>query len=241
MFGWGFVFLLLLVWVFTLGVLAGRGSLPGDLAVTELKEQVAKIQEIIRRNGPREAGQADDPPPESPRLSFYEKLTIKKDESRAMEDSRVDVDRDKISGTPGTVVARAPSRLAPGAPEKQAGPSRLEAEPSEKQPHSGSEYTKLKQEPGVEVTPPLAGREDLRMQARFTVQVAAVENRIAAEDMMGRLKRKGHPAYYYDVVIDGKRYYRVRCGRFLSRTEAEQYAAFLAEKEGIKGFVSRLE
>jgi cell division septation protein DedD len=71
--------------------------------------------------------------------------------------------------------------------------------------------------------------------------VAATTTRSAAEGMTRRLKRNGHPAYYYDVEVNGTTYYRVRCGRFLSRTEAEQYAGLLRKKEGVNGFVSKLE
>jgi cell division septation protein DedD len=84
-------------------------------------------------------------------------------------------------------------------------------------------------------------RGPLALKARFTVQVAALESRDMAEKMIGRLRAGGHPAYYYDVRIKGKTYYRVRCGRFLSRSEAEAYARSLSRKEGVKGFVSELE
>lgn len=216
---WGGLFLFLLIWVFALGVLAGRGSIPADLAVEELREQMAKIQEIVRREGARQEEQSDDSRDESPSLSFYDKLTAKREESRQAESSRPAAPETRVLPQAETVVERPPPVVVERTPESPVTPALVE--------------------PPVPST--MVRREGLLVQARFTVQVAAVENRAAAEEMIARLKRNGHPAYYYDVEIDGKTFYRVRCGRFLSRTEAEEYARLLARKEGIHGFVSELE
>lgn len=241
MFIWGSVFLFLLIWVFALGVLAGRGSLTGDMAVEELKEQMAKIQEIVRREGPRQVEKAEDPPPETPRLSFYESLATKKEETRQGEASRSSASGRKTVRPGETVVERVPPRTEVRPPEKQTEPPRVEVEPTEKPAVSSPGQAAPVESAEAEAPSPVAGQGSLLVEARFTVQVAAVESRSAADEMIDRLKRKGHPAYYYDVVIGGKTYYRVRCGRFLSRAEAEDYAALLAKKEGVNGFVSRLE
>lgn len=241
MFLWGFVFLFLLIWVFALGILAGRGSLTGDRAVEELKEQMAKIQEIVRREGPRQGEVADDPPPESPRLTFYEKLATKKEETREGEASRSSATGKKTVRPVETPAERAPPRMEVRTPEKHAEPPRVEVKIPEKPRVSSQETPAPAQAAGAEVPPSVVRRGGLLVEARFTVQVAAVESRNAAEEMIARLKRNGHPAYYYDVNVGGKTYYRVRCGRFLSRTEAEEYARLLAKKEGVNGFVSMLE
>jgi cell division septation protein DedD len=55
------------------------------------------------------------------------------------------------------------------------------------------------------------------------------------------LIRKGYPAYYYTVTLSDKTLYRVRCGRFQSRQDADNYVQKLALEAGIKGFVSRIE
>ncbi|MFO7784923.1 MAG: SPOR domain-containing protein [Desulfatiglandales bacterium] len=242
MFLWVFVFLFLLIWVFALGVLAGRGSVTGDLAVEELKEQMAKIQEIVRREGPRRAEQADEPPPDSPRLSFYDNLATKKDETRQAEASHSSAPGSKTVSPAETLVERAPSPgMEARTPEKQTATVRMEVQPPEKQRDSRLEPTEPAQTAGAGAPSRVVGREGHLIEARFTVQVAAVESKSAAEEMIEGLKRKGHPAYYYDAEVDGKTFYRVRCGRFLSRAEAEEYAAVLAKKEGLNGFVSRFE
>ena len=122
--------------------------------------------------------------------------------------------------------ASAVETKAPKAPARPSGDSEPRAADSGGKPNSGGDDS---------------GRHLLSVKAQYTVQVAAMETREAADEMIARLNRKGFPSYYYDVTIGGKTFYRVRCGRFLSRTDAEKHADLLARKEGIKGFVSKLD
>jgi len=41
--------------------------------------------------------------------------------------------------------------------------------------------------------------------------------------------------------VKGKAYYRVRCGRFMTRDEAGVYASKLLKETKIRGFVSKIE
>jgi cell division septation protein DedD len=226
LFLWGGGLLFLLVWIFALGILVGRGSLPADKAVGELKEQIGKLQEIVRRDRARQS-EPEEEPAESPKLAFYEKLATKKDEALERRTTRSEPAVKKR-------VRAAPPERPAREPEPEPTPESVEKtrSPPEK-PSARAEETR--------VPPPVAERDGLLVKARFTVQVAATTTRSAAEAMIQRLKRKGHPAYYYDVEVNGTTYYRVRCGRFLSRTEAEQYAGLLRKKEGVNGFVSKLD
>ncbi len=76
---------------------------------------------------------------------------------------------------------------------------------------------------------------------QYTVQLASLEDGSKAEKMVNQLIERGYPAYFYEAKLDGKTYYRIRCGRFMSREEAGNYAGKVAREFGIKGFVSRLE
>lgn len=233
---WGGGLLFLLVWIFALGILVGRGSLPADRAVGELKEQIGKLQEIVRRDRAREV-EPEEAPPESPKLAFYEKLATKKDEAleRRTAGSKPAVKKE---------VRAAPPERPAGEPEPAPEPAekvrKTEAGASSPDERSPPERPSTRAEK-PRVPAPVAERDGLLVKARFTVQVAATTTRSAAEEMIRRLKRKGHPAYYYDVEVNGTTYYRVRCGRFLSRTEAEQYAVLLRKREGVDGFVSKLD
>ncbi len=75
----------------------------------------------------------------------------------------------------------------------------------------------------------------------FTVQVASLESEDNAAGLMNKLIKQGYPAYYYSTEVEGKTLYRVRCGRFVTREDADQYVRKLAKEAGIKGFVSRIE
>ncbi|MBU2497426.1 MAG: SPOR domain-containing protein [Proteobacteria bacterium] len=75
----------------------------------------------------------------------------------------------------------------------------------------------------------------------FTVQLASLEEKSGAERMIKVLSEKGYEAYYYEAVVRGKTYFRIRCGRFTNRDEAEAFAKKLAVGAGVKGFVTGVE
>jgi cell division septation protein DedD len=75
----------------------------------------------------------------------------------------------------------------------------------------------------------------------YTVQIASIEDKEKAETLVIDLIGQGYDAYYYEVDINGKAYYRIRCGRFSTRQEASDYAQKLEKEAGLKGFVSRIE
>lgn len=77
---WTVFLFFLLTWIFVLGILVGRGFLPGTVTtISDLKGQIKKLQEIVSRKetfnsrSPKENDNA-------PELAFYEKLASKKNE-----------------------------------------------------------------------------------------------------------------------------------------------------------------
>jgi cell division septation protein DedD len=75
----------------------------------------------------------------------------------------------------------------------------------------------------------------------YTVQIASLESENKAVRLADRLKKQGYPAYIHKVNIEGKTYYRVRCGRFKEKKEASDCERLLARQEAIKGFVTKIE
>lgn len=75
----------------------------------------------------------------------------------------------------------------------------------------------------------------------YTVQLASLEEKGKAETMVKDLTSRGYDAYFYDVRVKGKTFYRVRCGRFMTRDEASVYASKLLKEAKIRGFVSKVE
>ncbi|MBW2063430.1 MAG: SPOR domain-containing protein [Deltaproteobacteria bacterium] len=194
LFLWGFCLLFLLTWVFVLGILVGRGFLPGDFTViSDLKSQIAKLEEITARKGPGQEGRRPKSREKDLELMFYEKLSNKKEEAKKRE-----------------VVVRREDSTPKGREPRKSSVSKSATIPSV----SGSKYT---------------------------VQVASLGELDRAKMLISQLKQKGYSAYYYEVTINGKTYYRVRCGKFDSKRQATEFARKLERDSGIRGFVSKVE
>ncbi len=74
----------------------------------------------------------------------------------------------------------------------------------------------------------------------YALQLASLESEAKAIRMIARLTNQGFPVYSYKVRVKGKVFYRVRCGTFKTRKEANYYKALLAKEEKINGFVIRV-
>ena len=72
----------------------------------------------------------------------------------------------------------------------------------------------------------------------WTVQIAALNERNAAEAIAKRLSSKGYAAYVFEPS-DGTSVYRVRVGKFGTRHEAETLKTKLEKEEQFKPFVTR--
>ncbi|MBW1765858.1 MAG: SPOR domain-containing protein [Deltaproteobacteria bacterium] len=217
---WGVALFFLLAWIFVLGILVGRGFLPGAVtAVSDLKGQITRLQEMISHDRVKDLG-VQKKSDSNTKLAFYEKLSRKKDEAKREWPLKNNSEGSKIETTPTQF------NVSQGAsPEKR-------AEGIKK------EKTQMKVAASQEALPERRKRTD---GTQYTVQLASLGDRDKAEKMINRLVAGGHPAYFYEVKVKGKTHYRVRCGRFIKRGEAEAYAMKLAKEAGIKGFVSRIE
>jgi cell division septation protein DedD len=71
----------------------------------------------------------------------------------------------------------------------------------------------------------------------YNVQVAALKNKGDSKRMVKKLISLGYPAYYYQTLINGELYYRIRCGPLSSLTEAKKYAKRLSDNEGFRPFI----
>ena len=72
----------------------------------------------------------------------------------------------------------------------------------------------------------------------WTVQIAALNERNAADAIARRLTSKGYAAYVFEPT-DGTSVYRVRVGKFGTRHEAENLKTRLEKEEQFKPFVTR--
>jgi len=78
LFFWSLGLLILLGWIFTLGVLAGRGLLPsGAETLAELKSQIVKLQEMVGQKDSSELERIKGVQ-KDPEFGFYDELSSKK-------------------------------------------------------------------------------------------------------------------------------------------------------------------
>ncbi|MBW1779124.1 MAG: SPOR domain-containing protein [Deltaproteobacteria bacterium] len=78
---WSMGLFVLLAWIFTLGVLAGRGLLPGGVkTLAELKMQIAKLQQIISKKDRSELERIKKLQKDQ-KFAFFDELSVKKSEA----------------------------------------------------------------------------------------------------------------------------------------------------------------
>jgi len=79
---WGTGLFVLLAWIFVLGVFAGRGLIPGEVAALgELKAQMAKLQQMISRRDRTELEEIKKLQRDA-KFAFFDELSVKKEESQ---------------------------------------------------------------------------------------------------------------------------------------------------------------
>jgi septal ring-binding cell division protein DamX len=214
LFLWGFCLLFFVAWIFVLGVLVGRGFLPGaDSALTDLKSQVSKLQEVMAGSKPS-AQEEQKKEAIDEKLAFYERLESKKDETKKI-------------GQLASDVKEGSERKSNGSGEP------LKTDPPEKEKNTNSAPTKSGE--GSVLTAPPAGK------GVYTLQIASLEDRQKAQNLVKGLTPKGYDAYFYEVSVKGKPYYRVRCGRFTTREKAREHASKLLKETGLKGLVRKID
>ena len=183
---WGFCLTFLLAWIFVLGILVGRGFIPGgESAISELKSQIAKLQEIVGNSKvvEKRSRKKSDKDPE---LAFYNSLSSKKVEVK----SRWQSEKDEVSKNKG-------------------GPDRIKFAPPNRH-EGGNTGQEIKSKPQPRGNPPTApkGKEKSgssgRLQIlsetpipeiRYTVQLASLGSRDKAEKLINDLVDRGYPAY----------------------------------------------
>ncbi|RLF31935.1 MAG: hypothetical protein DRN08_07260 [Thermoplasmata archaeon] len=213
LFFWSLGLLFILCWIFVLGILVGRGFLPeGVKNLTELRSQITKLQDMVsnKRHSELEAIKKSE---KTPKFAFYEELSKNKEEPV------------KINKPPAKKVAKKEMETKTKPVEK------IKEMAAKTKP-----VEKIAEVPPAQEEPLIPVKSD----AKYTVQIAALEREIQAIRKVNEMVGKGYPTYYLEAKVKGKKYFRVRCGRFSSRKEADEFLKLLAGREKIKGFVARV-
>ena len=183
LFLWSLFFLFLLAWVFVLGILAGRGLLPGSMS--GLENPFKKLKTAVDQKEEYEYKR----PEEDPAFVFYDNLENKKNEvkRRSIPPRKEDLPR--------KITLSRDDTAAP--PEK---------------PKSGESTGEKRNEALPEVA----------LQEYFSVQIASISDLKRAKSLVKELVDQDYDAYYYTAVVNGKKTYRIMCGRFQKRNDAAE-------------------
>ncbi len=189
LFFWGIGFLILIIWMFVLGILVGRG----DLSFVQVKDKLAGVAEIgPEKKDPSALGKMDD----DLKLEFYEELCAKKETAT----------RNSRKNRPGT---------RESAPEKDP----------------------------VAVTDKKTVRHKTlgKCDRGYLLQIGSFQDKNRARDLTRKLAEKDYHAFFSKADVDGKTFYRVKCGPFNTVAKADELKRVLAAREKIKGFVTRID
>jgi cell division protein FtsN len=216
-------------WIFVLGILVGRGFLPGaNTAIADLKAQVTKLQEMVSRNK-----RVDQKPPAKedidPKFKFYDKLESKKEDKRKpFPESPPEPQKSESAvKPPDTALAEVKADIA----KKESLSKKQDIAKS-----AGPEK-KVKETVPEPAKPP----EKALGPVRYVIQIASLDERAKAEAMVGKLSERGVEAYLQQAVVKGKTHYRVRCGKFVTKEEADNYALKLPKEAGTAWWVVNIE
>ena len=184
---WSLVFLLFLGWIFALGIFVGKGMLPQSITSTA-GAPTDKIRDMMPKE---ERGEPDRVKTDTgdPELTFYRKLSSKKEEAAKREEA--------------------------------AGKNKPDRE--------------------IEVTAPPRTSEISDHGRSYAVQIASLDRKDSAEELVKRLKAEGYRAYAYKVKLNGKFFYRVRCGTFNTLEDAIDVRRRVAQTQGLDGIVIRTD
>ena len=210
-FFWSLGLFFLLGWIFVLGILVGRGFLPGEVKTrTEMKRQIAKLQDMVSKRNSSDLDKIRKLS-KDPKFRFYDELSAKKEDvaKKGLQVQKKNYDQSDLDKRIKALEKLVANRSQPGI-----------------------QKTEIKTKTDKKV-------DQSERRGMFTVQLASLGSEIEAVKIVNRLKNKGYPAYFYEASINGKSYYRVRCGTFHTESEAKNFKNILARKEGMTGFISK--
>jgi len=217
---WSGIVFLAMIWMFTLGILVGRGLSPVRFDVKRLKKEMIALKDKALKTDQTHSEIETDNLSEDPELGFYEILPDRKKEfRRKIEDAKLQPAK---SGTKLREISEA------GTTDK-----------SEKPRVKLAEVHKDRARLEKALTMKTAVTDDPVGERSLTIQVASLQDAEEASEMVRLLNRKGYEAYSVALSLPEKgTYHRVRVGSFVDSNEASRVAAKL-KREGFKVMIFR--
>ncbi|MBW1609497.1 MAG: SPOR domain-containing protein, partial [Deltaproteobacteria bacterium] len=201
-------------WMFVLGILVGRETVPVKFNMEKLQNELAALKEAVVKKELDQYKIDSNADIDKTKMGFYE--TLKKNGS----DEGLEADIPKIKSKP-----LAEEKTESGT-EKTSPPKKIESEKRNiSLPKKAESETKKTSPPKKLATPKKKKTVNLKKSAEgnenFTIQIASLKDSAAADKMVAKLKKRGYPAYRSIGKIPDKGiWYRVRVGYFKNRAEA---------------------
>ncbi len=217
-------------WMFVLGILVGRETVPVKFDVEKLQNELAALKEAVVKKELDQYKIASSDDIDKTKMGFYE--TLKKTGSD--DDLKVDIP---------TLESKPLAEQETGSGTKKTSvPKEIESEKRNITPPPKAASETEKTDPPKKLgTPQKKKTANLNKTAEghknFTIQIASLKDSVAADNMVAKLKKKGYPAYRsLGKVPDKGIWYRVRVGYFKDRAEARGTVKRL-KNEKIEGII----
>jgi DedD protein len=226
----GYCFLCVLI--FALGVVVGRATTQPDTAANTDSAVASK---------PREHPSKDRPEPSSSgRIPLIPPAEPKNQALKGPEFAFSPT----LPEAPAVNKPESPSTVAPR-PKPAAAPEvTRSSEPPAEAPKAEEKYELEPRRPAVTAEskpkPPAAARASLSQSGDYTIQVSSFQSMDQANELKGRLSKRGYAAYVQSVDLSDKgTWHRVRVGNYRDKDGAERVASDLRSRESLPATVMK--
>jgi cell division protein FtsN len=191
--GWFLLLFFVSGWMFFLGVLVGRGTVPVRFNIDKLQKELAALKEADIKKQLSRVEIGSDSTKLQKDLGFYEDLKDTKNDGKKYKSRKSDKTSGKSPSSPKTV-----SKV-----KKKVGQSNVSQNHASRKPKTAALDNRIESEKNL------------------TIQIASFKDSKDADKMVENLKKKDYPAYRIIGVVPEKGvWYRVRIGYYGSKTEA---------------------
>lgn len=192
-FGWFFLCFFISGWMFFLGIIVGRGTMPVKFDIKKLEKELAALKDAVIKEEQTRISIDSNAISNKIGLDFYEVLKNKGDDAGP----KIDKPADRSGRQKETL------------PVKVASVKKKERMYKKTRPVSTSQKNKI------------AAANNAEARQIYTIQVSSVKDPEAADRMVAKFKKMGYPAYRTQTTLRGKGvWFRVRIGTFRNRAEA---------------------
>jgi cell division protein FtsN len=240
------------VWMFTLGVLTGRGTIPVEAGFEKLEKEFFKASEqrivkvpnqpergrLPQNQLPKGEASASEGKQPSGRNKDGGSESASKTETFRFYDDLVTKDSPEMAKVKrvvkNKVAVHPPEQKPADIPEK--GETVPVAQPQQVNREEKKEPVVVKVPVGKSIKKEVEKKETHKTSGKYSIQVAAFKERKHAEKKMAELKTKGFNAHILaGKSVGGGEWFRVRVGFFEKKSESEGMMKALS-RNGYNGF-----